>query len=154
MKQDKNFTVRLKAAVENRMKEAGVIKYGIHPAEEYSSIKDKALWTFMESLETITLNDLQGNPKKEDETAETLPHELAAQDTNAMILLKQKQELIERCNGLADALQKIANAPVPANEREYISWFVTAKNMAAGALSELEAKDYVNQLNLLNNEQK
>lgn len=52
---------------------------------------------------------------------------------------KECQKAQEREKVLVEALEKIKHAPVPANEREYISWFVTAKNVAAGAISELEA---------------
>ena len=44
-----------------------------------------------------------------------------------------------RGHRILDVLEKIAHAPVPANEREYMSWFVTAKNIAGGAISEWEA---------------
>lgn len=52
--------------------------------------------------------------------------------------LKQIQSMI-------DTFQMIVNAPVPANEREYISWFVTAKNIAGGVISDWEAEKYVQQ---------
>ena len=60
MQQNKNFTVRLKAAIEKRMREAGVIDHMIFPPHKYSSKEDKALWAFMESLETVTLDYLRG----------------------------------------------------------------------------------------------
>lgn len=55
----------------------------------------------------------------------------------------------ERAQGqirnLLDTLEKIVHAPVPANEREYISWFVTAKNIAGGTISAYEAEVEVQQ---------
>lgn len=42
---------------------------------------------------------------------------------------------------LLDTLEQIVHAPVPANEREYISWFITAKNIAGGAISAYEAEN-------------
>jgi hypothetical protein len=63
MQQDKNFTVRLKAAIEKRMREAGVIEFGIMPPTQYDSRKKQKLWAFMQSLETITLSQLQGETK-------------------------------------------------------------------------------------------
>lgn len=50
--------------------------------------------------------------------------------------LRQEKEQVKV---LVDALEKIVHAPVPANEREYMSWFVTAKNVAGGAISDWEA---------------
>lgn len=44
-----------------------------------------------------------------------------------------------RAQILLDTLEKIVHAPVPANADEYISWFITAKNIAGGALSEYVA---------------
>jgi hypothetical protein len=52
---------------------------------------------------------------------------------------------LKQINNLLDVLQKIVHAPVPANEREYISWFVTAKNIAGGAISDYEADREVRQ---------
>lgn len=52
--------------------------------------------------------------------------------------LKQIQRLL-------DVLKSIEHAPVPANDREYISWFVTAKNIAGGAISDYEAENEVQQ---------
>lgn len=58
----------------------------------------------------------------------------------AMVEVNNTQKLIE-------ALQQIINAPIPANEREYISWFVAAKNVAGGAISAYEAENEVRQWN-------
>lgn len=64
--QDKNFTVRLKAAIEKKLKEAGVIEHMIFAPDEYSSKEDFALWKFMQSLDSITVNYLQGEEKDKD----------------------------------------------------------------------------------------
>jgi hypothetical protein len=65
------------------------------------------------------------------------------------------QEVKVRAEKMVDVFRMIVNAPVPANEREYISWFITAKNIAGGAMSEWEAEMYMNALDAWNgNEQK
>lgn len=51
----------------------------------------------------------------------------------------------KRMQRLIDVLVKIVQSPVPANEREYMSWFVTAKNIAGGAISEWEADNEIDQ---------
>lgn len=48
--------------------------------------------------------------------------------------------LEQRASRLFVALEFIANAPAPANEREYISWFLTAKNIAGGAVANWNAE--------------
>lgn len=48
----------------------------------------------------------------------------------------------KQIRNLLEVLEKIVHAPVPANDREYISWFVTAKNVAGGAISEYEAQQW------------
>lgn len=60
IKQDKNFTIRLKAAIEQRLRATGVIDHMILQPHEHSSREKKQLWAFIESLETITLESLQG----------------------------------------------------------------------------------------------
>lgn len=62
IKQDKNFTVRLKATIERKLKQAGVIQFGLFPVEEWDSKEKKQLWNFIESLNDVTLEDLQGEP--------------------------------------------------------------------------------------------
>lgn len=62
-----------------------------------------------------------------------LENHLVHNEYNAMA--KEHVALHKRSQALLEALESIANAPVPANEREYISWFVTAKNLAGGAVS-------------------
>jgi len=47
---------------------------------------------------------------------------------------------LKRIKSLRDTLEKIIQAPVPANEREYIAWFVTAKNVAGGTISNDDAE--------------
>lgn len=56
-------------------------------------------------------------------------------------------KLQDRVNRLVNTLECIVNAPVPANEREYVSWFVTAKNIAGGAISGMEADKFVSEYN-------
>lgn len=68
MKQDKNFTVRLKAAIDKRLMESGVTSSVTLSIDEYSTEKQKALYKFMESLGEITLDYLQGASKKEPDT--------------------------------------------------------------------------------------
>lgn len=51
--------------------------------------------------------------------------------------------LKERCEKMADVFRTIINAPVPGNAFQYMAWFVTAKNIAGGAISEWEAEQYV-----------
>jgi hypothetical protein len=62
------------------------------------------------------------------------------------ILKINYQQLKERCDKMLDVFKMIVNAPVPANDREYISWFITAKNIAGGVISEMEAEEYVAEL--------
>lgn len=50
---------------------------------------------------------------------------------------ERAQKLIK---GLLEGLEQIVHAPVPVNEREYMSWFVTAKNVAGGAIAAYEAE--------------
>lgn len=70
MKQDKNFTIRLKASIERKLKETGIKKHGIWPPDEFDKPDgEKAKWwKFMESLNDITLEQLQGEspPSKEE----------------------------------------------------------------------------------------
>jgi hypothetical protein len=47
---------------------------------------------------------------------------------------------LKRIKSLRDTLEQIIHAPVPANEREYMAWFVTAKNVAGGAISNDDAE--------------
>lgn len=47
---------------------------------------------------------------------------------------------LKRIKSLRDALEQILHAPVPANESEYMAWFVTAKNVAGGAISNDDAE--------------
>lgn len=42
-----------------------------------------------------------------------------------------------------DVFKMMTNMPVPATEKEYMSWFVYVKNMAGGAISEWEAEKEV-----------
>lgn len=72
MQQDKNFHIRLRAAVEKRLKEHGLIsKYGVKPTHDKDqAYTDKQMreWAFIESLDEITLDYLQGNKKAPVET--------------------------------------------------------------------------------------
>lgn len=54
-------------------------------------------------------------------------------------LHKRYEEVKGKAEKLLDVLEMISNAPVPANEREYISWVITTKNISGGAISEYEA---------------
>lgn len=67
MEQDKNFHIRLRAAVEKRLKAHGIIsKYGIMPTHDKDvayTDKQKREWAFIESLDEITLEFLQGHKK-------------------------------------------------------------------------------------------
>lgn len=47
---------------------------------------------------------------------------------------------LKRIQSLRDTLEQIIHAPVPANDREYMSWFVAAKNIAGGAISDDDAE--------------
>jgi acyl-CoA-binding protein len=61
----------------------------------------------------------------------------------AIMVSKLQQEhaaLKDRSDKLLEVLEQIVHARVPANEREYISWFVTAKNIAGGAISNWAAE--------------
>lgn len=51
--------------------------------------------------------------------------------------------LKERAEKLLTVLESIVHAPVPANGNEYISWFITAKNIAGGAISEWNAVEQI-----------
>jgi hypothetical protein len=64
MQQDKNFTVRLKAAIDKRLVESSMVSTSPSLSiDEYSSDEKKALNKFMESLGEITLDYLQGESK-------------------------------------------------------------------------------------------
>lgn len=59
MQQDKNFHIRLRAAVEKRLKQHGLIsEYGANPHRDGESASKE--WAFIESLDEITLEFLQG----------------------------------------------------------------------------------------------
>lgn len=62
MTQDKNFTVRLKAAVLKRMKETGVIDMMLNGSKHYKEY-EKLERRFFESLNDIELAYLQGEKK-------------------------------------------------------------------------------------------
>lgn len=51
----------------------------------------------------------------------------------------------KRTQELIDVFKKIVHAPVPANEREYMAWFVAVKNIAGGVISEWEADNEIEQ---------
>ena len=68
-------------------------------------------------------------------------------EKKGQLLLADYAALKSRAQGLVDALDSISHAPVPANEREYILWFVTAKNIAGGAISEWDAANEVQSWN-------
>jgi hypothetical protein len=53
-----------------------------------------------------------------------------------------------RCERMEDVLIQIQHSPVPANEWEYISWFITCKNIAGGMLSEIEADKFMIEQNV------
>lgn len=61
-KQDKNFTVRLKAAIDKRMKESGVIDRMLEGSDHHEDFKD-VFDRFMESLDDVTVNYLQGETR-------------------------------------------------------------------------------------------
>lgn len=77
------------------------------------------------------------NLKLEYLTAKNIIKQLQCAFVEQYTALKDKAQ--EREKVLVEALEKILHAPVPANDREYMSWFVTAKNVAGGAISEWEA---------------
>lgn len=58
-------------------------------------------------------------------------------------LSAEHRQLKARCEKMADVFRTIINAPVPGNAFQYMAWFVTAKNIAGGAISEWEAEQYV-----------
>lgn len=63
MEQDKNFHIRLRAAIEKRLKQYGIIDHGImptHDKDEAYTMKQINEWAFIESLDEITLEFLQG----------------------------------------------------------------------------------------------
>lgn len=51
----------------------------------------------------------------------------------------------KRMQGLIDVFKKIVHTSVPANELEYMSWFVAVKNIAGGVISEWEAENEIKQ---------
>jgi hypothetical protein len=59
---------------------------------------------------------------------------------------------LKRIKSLRDTLEQILHAPVPANEREYMAWFVTAKNVAGGAISNDDAEIELAKYKEVNNE--
>lgn len=72
---------------------------------------------------------------------ESVRLQLEAQDANVEILLGQKKELIERAQVPVDALEEIANSPVPANEREMQSWIETARTLVSSTLEQWKEKE-------------
>lgn len=59
MEQDKNFDVRLKASIDKRIEEAGIWNMVLDACKDYDEYKAKKQ-AFMDSLNDITLNKLQG----------------------------------------------------------------------------------------------
>lgn len=59
IRQDKNFTVRLKAAIDKRMSKLGIWDSVLHLLKSYDDYKEHQT-KFFESLEDITLESLQG----------------------------------------------------------------------------------------------
>ena len=53
---------------------------------------------------------------------------------------EERMWYLKRIQSLKDTLDKIIHAPIPANDREYISWLVTSKNIAGGAISNDDAE--------------
>lgn len=60
MTQDKNFHIRLRAAVDKRLREYGVIDFSPMPPDVPGTSKYHKVWAFIESLDEITLEYLQG----------------------------------------------------------------------------------------------
>lgn len=74
---------------------------------------------------------------------------------------ENNEQLQAQAQRMADALELIANAPLPANENERLSWIYTARNLANENLQqfkdgkEVEEEDReINPLVLLHNPQK
>lgn len=70
--QDKNFHIRLRAAVEKRLKQHGIIDHSIMPTHDIDQAytkKQRNEWAFIESLDEITLEFLQGQEKPTVNTA-------------------------------------------------------------------------------------
>lgn len=76
-------------------------------------------------------------------------HSKNALELKQHIEVMKLQAEVERLNkSMAhhmDVFKMITNMPVPATEKEYMSWFVYVKNMAGGVLSDHEAEKYVQQ---------
>lgn len=51
---------------------------------------------------------------------------------------KEYQQLKAKAKRMADALEIIANAPVPANEREMVSWILTARALSVEQLQQFK----------------
>jgi hypothetical protein len=62
MNQDKNFSIRLKAAIDKRMSETGVLDLAIKGAKDYQYFSD-IIDSFFASIDNISIEYLQGiNP--------------------------------------------------------------------------------------------